>query len=90
MFYLFRYKIKTEKKELCSVYIWLTLPDFDKVFEVETYASSTGIGAVVIQEQRAIEFFSEKLCPAYQLWSAYEQELYVIVKAFKHWEHYLI
>ena len=49
-----------------------------------------GISAILMQNGRPIEFFSEKLNDARQKWSTYEQELYVIIRALKHWEHYLI
>ncbi|PKU86669.1 RNA-directed DNA polymerase [Dendrobium catenatum] len=68
----------------------LAFPDFDKPFQVETDASAIGVGAVMTQDGKPIEYFSEKLSTTRQKWSAYEQELYAVVRALKQWEHYLL
>jgi hypothetical protein len=39
----------------------LAYPDYSKVFEIYTDASSKQLGAVIDQDNRPIEFFSQKL-----------------------------
>lgn len=43
-----------------------------------------------MQSGQPIAYFSEKLSDAGQKWTTYEQELYVVVIALQHREHYLI
>ena len=67
----------------------LTLPDFSKPFVVETDASNTRIGAVLMQEGHPLAYISKALSPKHQGLLVYEKELFVIVYAVTKWHHYL-
>ena len=68
----------------------LVLPDFDKEFVLETDASNLGIGAVLMQQEQPLSYFSKKLSLRMQQASAYVRELYAITEAVKKWRQYLL
>lgn len=79
---------ETLKEALISAPV-LALPDFTKVFVVETDASCNGIGAVLMQEGHPLAFISKALVPKWQKLSVYEKELLAVVSAVRKWEQYL-
>jgi hypothetical protein len=68
----------------------LVLPDFKKTFQVKCDASGFSIGAVLIQDDRPIKYFSEKLNEAKVKYSTYDKEFYAVIQALKKWRHYLV
>ncbi|CAH9095864.1 unnamed protein product [Cuscuta epithymum] len=68
----------------------LCLPNFSLKFVVETDASNVGIGAVLMQQDHPISYFSKKIGPKLQTASTYIQELYAITEAVRKWRQYLL
>jgi hypothetical protein len=61
----------------------LAYPDYSKVFEIYTDASSKQLGAVITQDNRPIAFFSWKLSKMQRKYSITKIELLAIVKTLK-------
>ncbi|KAJ9516266.1 hypothetical protein QJQ45_001108 [Haematococcus lacustris] len=67
----------------------LSLPDFNKEFQVLCDASVTGIGAVLMQDKHPIAYESRRLLPAEVNYTTGEQELLAVVHALKTWRCFL-
>ncbi len=61
----------------------LAYPDYSKVFEIYTDASSKQFGAVITQDNRPIAFFSWELSDAQRKYSVAKIELLAIVETLK-------
>jgi hypothetical protein len=60
------------------------------VFELDCHALNVGIGAILIQAGRPIEFFSENLNEVRNNYFTYDVEFYAIVQALRQWRNYLV
>jgi hypothetical protein len=78
-------KIKNEMKKR----IQLTIPNFEKHFVLETDASNIGIGACLMQEDKAIAYISRSLNGAEKRYSITEKEMLAAIWAMEKLKHYL-
>jgi hypothetical protein len=79
----------TLSKHLTSAPL-LTLPDMSKPFEVFCDASGTGLGCVLMQENRVIAYASWALRPHEKNYPTHDLELAAVMHALKLWRHYLM
>jgi hypothetical protein len=77
-------------KKLLTTAPVLAQPDIDKSFDVYRDASITGIGGVLMQEDRAIAYGSRQLRRHEKHYPTHDLELLAIVHALKVWRHYLL
>jgi hypothetical protein len=70
------------KATIAKDVVW-AYPNYSKVFEIYTDASSKQLGAVITQDNRPITFFSWKLSHMQHKYSVTKIELLAIVKTLK-------
>nr|GEU49318.1 retrotransposon protein, putative, Ty3-gypsy subclass [Tanacetum cinerariifolium] len=79
---------QTLKKKLCSAPI-LALPEGSENFVVYCDASHKGLGTVLMQKEKVIDYASHQLKIHKKNYMTHDLELGVVVFALKIWRHYL-
>ena len=79
-----------EMKKIISQETLLNFPDFNKPFHVYTDASNYQLGAVIMQENKPIAFYSRKMNKAQRNYTVGEQELLSIVETLKEFRNILL
>jgi hypothetical protein len=67
----------------------LSLPDFNKPFQLQTDASDSGVGTVLMQDGHPLAFVSKSLGPRTRGLSTYDKEYLAIIVAVDQWRSYL-
>lgn len=71
------------------IMIMLALPQFDKPFEIETDASDSSVGVVLVQNGHPLAFLSKALGPKNRGLPTYEKEFMAILLVVDRWRSYL-
>ena len=77
-------------KQLLTTTPILNVADPNLEFEVCTYASKEGLGAMLSQDGKVMAYESRKLKDHEQRYSVYDLELTTMVYVLKIWRHYLL
>ena len=81
--------MKTIKEILTTEPIVLAHPDFEKQFTIETDGSVEGLGAVLTQEGKVIEYASRRLTKAESNYTTRELECLALLFGVRKFHHYL-
>nr|CAD1839447.1 unnamed protein product [Ananas comosus var. bracteatus] len=73
------------QRKICEAPV-LVLPNLQRPFELEAHASSYAIGAVLMQDDRPIAYYSEMFQEAQKNYPTYNKELLALHQAVKHWQ----
>jgi hypothetical protein len=76
------------QQALCSAPV-LAIPNFAKLFAIETDACQSSVGVVLLQEGHPLAYVSKPLGPKTQGLSIYEKEYMAILIAIEQWRSYL-
>lgn len=76
------------KRAMTEVLV-LAMPDFSQHLIIETDALGFGLGAVLLQDQWLVAYYSHTLGPQARLKSIYEKELMAILFTVTKWHPYL-
>jgi hypothetical protein len=68
----------------------LAQPDIEKPFDMYCDASGSGLGCVLMQEDRVIAYASRQLRRHEEHYPTHDLELAAVVHALKIWHHYLL
>lgn len=79
----------TALKDAMSSAPVLAIPNEELPYELVCDACGYGIGAVLMQRDKPVAYFSYKLNSAEKNYPTGEQELLAVVKGFQHWRCYL-
>jgi hypothetical protein len=79
-----------EMKRVISEKTQLYLPDFNKEFHIYTDASDYQLGAVIMQDDKPLAFYSRKMNNAQKRYTTGEQELLSIVETLKEFRNILL
>ena len=77
-------------KKVVSRETMLAFPDFNKPFHVYTDASDYQLGAVIMQDDKPLAFYSRKMNGAQRRYTTGEQELLSIVETLKEYRNILL
>jgi hypothetical protein len=77
-------------RELLTTALILAQPDIDKPFDVFCDTLKTGLGCVLMQEERVIAYSLRQLRKHEVNYPTHDLELAAVVHALKIWRHYLL